>query len=210
MAVSRYRARYCKTPAVSAARTRRRRSDDRGAGHQRRHAGRHAACGRRLSPGCAGQISRAVRVSAAQQGHSGSRHRGHIAAATGARAALVRSHRGGRHTTLHRQRLRSCDCAAEGLRQVGRALRPRGYGPLRSDRMDHAATVVKRQGRNGRHLRICRRTMARCRAGTSGAESHLSVRRVQRVWRHVRIPRLQSRRRPAHLPLFARRLQHGS
>jgi putative CocE/NonD family hydrolase len=29
---------------------------------------------------------------------------------------------------------------------------------------------------------------ARRRAGTSGAEGHLSVRRVQRVWRHVRIP----------------------
>jgi len=36
------------------------------------------------------QISRAVRISAAQQGHSGPRHRGHIAAATCARASLVR------------------------------------------------------------------------------------------------------------------------
>ena len=70
--------------------------------------------------------------------------------------------------------------------------------------------VVRRQGRHGRHLRICRRAMARGRAGTSGAESHLSVRRLQRLWRHVRIPRLQSRWRTSFLPLFARRLQHGS
>jgi len=51
--------------------------------------------------------------------------------------------------------------------------------------------MVKRQGRNGRHLRL-RRAMARRRAGTSRAESHLSIRRMQCVWRHVRIPRLQS------------------
>ena len=64
--------------------------------------------------------------------------------------------------------------------EIGRALRRGEYRPLRPDRMDHAATVVKRQGRDGRRFGLCRRTMARCRAGTSGAESHLSIRRVQR------------------------------
>src|SRR5580704_10103654 len=71
---------------------------------------------------------------------------------------------------------------------VGRTLRSRGHRPLRPDRMDHAAAMVKRQGRDGRHLRLCRRAMARCRAGASRTESYLSLRRVQRVWRHVRIP----------------------
>ena len=98
----------------------------------------------------------------------------------------------------------------EGLGEIGRSLRPRGYRPLRPDRMDYAATVVKRQGRHGRHLRLRRRAMARSGAGTSGAEGHLSVRRMQRVWRHVRIPRFQSRRRAAHVPVSPRRVQHRS
>src|ERR1700743_70577 len=63
-------------------------SDDRGARHQCRYARRHAACRRRLSPRRVRQIPRAVRVSAAQQGHPGSRHCGYLAAATGAPAPL--------------------------------------------------------------------------------------------------------------------------
>ena len=185
-------------------------NDDRGKGHQRRHAGRHPACRRRLSPGRAGQLPRAVRISAAQQGHPGARHRRHPAAAAGARAALVRPDRGGRHAPLHRQRLCPCDRATAGLRQVGRTLRRRGHRPLRHDRVDHAAALVGRQGRHGRHLRLRRRAVARRRPGPSGAESDLSLRRLQRLWRHVRLPRLQSGRGPAHLSLSARRLQHGS
>jgi len=105
------------------------------------------------------------------------RHRGHIAAAAGSRAALVRSHRGGDTRRF----------IANGY--VHAIAQPRGsakseghYGhedtTTTTHRMDHAATMVKRQGRNGRHFWLCRRTVACRHAGTSRAESHLSVRRV--------------------------------
>ena len=77
------------------------------------------------------------------------------------------------------------------------------YGHEDTDHYDLIEWITQQPWSNGKVGMVgisglCRRTMARGRAGTSGAESHLSLRRVQRVWRHVRIPRLQSWRRPAH------------
>jgi len=46
--------------------------------------------------------------------------------------------------------------------------------------------------------------------GHPALKAIFSVRRLQRIWRHVRIPGFQSWRCAAQLSLFARRLQHSS
>jgi hypothetical protein len=88
------------------------------------------------------------------------------------------------------------------------------YGEEDTNHYDLIEWITQQAWSNGKVGRSVSRdtlgTMARCCPGTSGAHSHLSVRRLQRLWRHVRIPRLQSGRGVAHIPLFARRIQHGA
>ena len=59
-------------------------------------------------------------------------------------------------------------------------------------------------------LRLCGGTVARRGSGTSSTESDFPVRCLQRLWRDVRLSRLQSRRRATHVSVPPGRVQHHS
>ena len=94
------------------------RNDDRGARHSCCDARWNAPCAGRVSPGRDGQISGALCVFAAQQGHSRSRYRRRAAAAAGTCAALVRSDRGRQHPALHCQRICACHRTAARFGEI--------------------------------------------------------------------------------------------
>ena len=79
----------------------------------------------------------------------------------------------------------------------------RAMGQLRSDRMDRAAALVRRQCRHGRHFRLRRRAACRRQETAAASESDLPVRSARRLWRAGRLPRRISRRRHSSVPLSA-------
>ena len=65
--------------------------------------------------------------------------------------------------------------------------------PLRHDRVDLPAAVVRRQRGHGRHLRVRRRAVPGGGAGAPGPQGHLPLRLHGRLQRHVERPRVPSR-----------------
>src|SRR5262249_32317173 len=112
---------------------------------------------------------------------------------------MVRSHRGRQHQTVCRKRICPRDCSAARIGEISRPLRPRGYRSLRHHRVDHPPALVRRKRRDGGHLRLRGRAMARRRTGPSGAQGDLPLGRLQRLRRLVRFPRFLPRRRLAHV-----------
>ena len=86
-------------------------------------------------------------------------------------------------------------------RQV-RQRRLAAMGQLRSDRMDRATAVVRRQCRHGRDFRFRRRAAVRRAAKPAAPESDLPARSARRLRHDGQLPRGISRRRAASVPLF--------
>ena len=107
------------------------------------------------------------------------------------RFGSVRS--GGQHPTLHCERICACHRTAARFGEIRGSVWSRGFGSLRHNRMDHAPALVRRQCRNGWHLRIRWRAVARRCSGPSGFEGNLSLRRLQRLWRDVWFSRFRPR-----------------
>ena len=143
--------------------------------------GRHGADARRrqnlrrcLSPRRARKIPGAARLRHLQQGFSGPRHGGGVAAAAGMVAAVDRADGGRRHQVLRVARLCPCHRLAARRRQIGRRRLAR-VGLLRPDRVDRGAALVRRQCRHGRHFRF-RRRAARGRQEAAAASAKRSSR----------------------------------
>ncbi len=129
-----------------------------------------------------------------------------LAAAAGVVVAVGRTARGRRHQILRVTRLCACDRLAARCRQIRRR-RLAAMGQLRSDRMDRAAALVRRQCRHGRHLGLRRRATLRRAAKPAASESDFPVRSARRLWNARQLPRGISGRRAASVSLFAHALR---
>ena len=115
---------------------------------------------------------------------------------------------GGDTKRLVGQRVRPRDRRTARGGQVRGRLRPRQPDrPLRHDRLDHSAALVRRQRGHDRHLRVRRRAVPGGRAGAPCPQGHLPVRLHGRLQRHVERPRVPPGRRVPDDALPPRRVQ---